>query len=129
MFLSGTVLCTINTLVEHGLKSAVPVKTASDHFAAAPPRTHAEHESFTSHHPLALRLHARELRARRAGSARVRRGARNPQSFHSTLCGPDLHPQCRPPDPPKVCPNGKRGDRRRYYGLKSSTSSTRGAVK
>ena len=69
MFLSGTVLCTINTLVEHGLKSAVPVKTASDHFAAAPPRTHAEHESFTSHHPLALRLHARELRARRAPRA------------------------------------------------------------
>ena len=87
MFLSGTVLCTINTLVEHGLKNAVPVKTrcASDHFAA--PQQTPMHESFTF---------TRSKASRSPSSARVRRGARNPQSFHSTLCGPDLPPVSPP---------------------------------
>ena len=70
MFLSGTVLCTINTLVEHGLKNAVPVKTrcASDHFAAPP-------------HPCtkALRLHARESFALAELRARPPRRAQSPK--------------------------------------------------
>ena len=80
MFLSGTVLCTINTLVEHGLKNAVPVKTrcASDHFAAPP-------------HPCtkALRLHAR--RAPRASAA-----ARAIPKVSTARCVDQIYPQCRP---------------------------------
>ena len=86
MFLSGTVLCTINTLVEHGLKNAVPVmktRCASDHFAAPP-------------HPCtkALRLHARKLRARRAPRASA--AARAIPKVSTARCVDQIYPQCRP---------------------------------